>query len=367
MPGSVYAWGHNDGGQLGINNTTSSTTPLQVKGVSNSGFLGKIKAVSAGRHSLALRSNGLVLAWGHNEQGQLGDGSTTNKTTPVIVMADQNNNLTNIKAISAGKLSWAYTSHSLALGGDGKVFAWGDNGSGQLGDNTKVLKKFPIKVLGVNKVDPLNNIREVSAGPATSLALGANGKVYAWGNNDFGQLGDGTTTSRTTPIEVPGLSNIVAISSSTHSLALRWDGVVFAWGHNSSGQLGSNNASKTPIQVGGLSNIVAISAGLQHNLALRSDGVVFAWGNNENGQLGNDSKTSSTTPIQVMSDVVAISAGLSESCALRWDNQLFTWGDNSHGQLGNGTNTASLMPVQVPNFSGVLAMSMGSLSVLALR
>jgi alpha-tubulin suppressor-like RCC1 family protein len=245
MPGSVYGWGLNNGGQLGNGTLTNSNVPVQVKGVGAVGFLSHIKAISASWHSLALASDGKVFAWGQNESGQIGDGTNTDRTTPVQVKAVGGVGvLSDIKAISAGRITIDYKSHSLALGADGKVFAWGFNGSGQLGNGSNISSSTPVQVKGVNAVGLLSGIFDVRGGTESSLALACDSKVYSWGWNNDGQLGDGTNTNRTTPVQVKGvngaglLSNIIAISANTHSLALRSDGYLFSWGNNDMGQLG---------------------------------------------------------------------------------------------------------------------------------
>ena len=230
---TVRAWGNNQYGQLGDGTTEDSSTPIQVSNLS-----GAI-AIAAGAvgHSLALKSNGTVWAWGNNQFGQLGDGTTESNSTPVQV-----SNLIDVIAIGGGEY------HSLALKSNGIVLAWGWNDGGQLGDGTKKDKHTPVKV------HKLSGIIAIDGGGAShNLALKSNGKVWTWGWNKYGQLGDGTTTNRTAPIRVKGLSGIVAINGSggTHSLALKSDGTVWAWGNNSSGQLGDGTTKNrlTPVQV----------------------------------------------------------------------------------------------------------------------
>jgi len=184
-------------------------------------------------------------------------------------------------------------------------------------------------------------------------------------------LGNGTTNNSSTPLQVPNLSQVVALAAGYgHSLALRSDGTVWAWGDNSYGQLGNGTTtnSSTPVQVSGLSGIVAISAGGYHSLALRSDGTVWAWGENSFGQLGNGTATDSYTPVHVSSSsgIVAISAGGSHSLAVRSDGTVWAWGNNFAGELGNGTFTDSSTPVQVSGLSGVTAIAGGGYHSLAL-
>ncbi|MEX2237778.1 MAG: RCC1 repeat-containing protein, partial [Dehalococcoidia bacterium] len=235
------AWGDDAGGQLGDGGTnTSQPTPVTVSG------LATVTAIAAGAaggaHSLALLSDGTVRAWGYDLFGQLGDGGTnTDQPTPVAVSG-----LATVTAIAAGG------NHSLALLSDGTVRAWGYDGEGQLGDGgTNTEQPTPVAVSG------LATVTAIAAGGAHSLALLSDGTVRAWGDDLFGQLGDGgTNTDQPTPVAVSGLTAVTAIAAGGgHSLALLSDGTVRAWGLDSSGQLGdggTNTDQPTPVAVSGL-------------------------------------------------------------------------------------------------------------------
>jgi len=189
--------------------------------------------------------------------------------------------------------------YSLALKSDGTVWAWGSNRSGQLGDGTGGnlydYKAEPVQVSG------LSGAVAVSAGSRHSLAVKEDGTVWAWGYNGSGQLGDGTTDQRFTPVQVSGLSGILAVSAgNSHSLAVKQDGTVWAWGANWSGLLGdgTNTDRYTPVRVSGSSDAVAVSAGGDHSLGLRGDGTVWAWGYSGSGQLGDGSVSYKALPVQ---------------------------------------------------------------------
>ena len=207
-----------------------------------------------------------VWAWGSNGAGQLGDCTTTARTTPVKV-----SNLSGIKDVSSG------CAHSLAVKEDGTVWAWGSNYYGQLGDGTTTDRYTPVRVSG------LSGVKDVAGGCYHSLAVKEDGTVWAWGDNLYRQLGDGTTTDRTTPVQVSDLSSVKEVAGGfQHSLALKVDGTVWAWGGNGYGQLGSGNYFEyfrtTPGKVSVLNNVVSVSSGGVHNLAVKDDGTVWTWG-----------------------------------------------------------------------------------------
>jgi len=235
--------------------------------------------------------------------------------------------------------------HSLAIAADGTVWAWGHNHYGELGDGTTTDRSTPVQVQGMTDVVGI-------AGGVHTMALRRDGTVWAWGNNAAGQLGDGTTTHRLTPVQVQGMADVVAIAGGgLHTIALRRDGTVWAWGRNVCGQLGdgSTRESLIPVQVQGLTDMVAIAGGGSHTIALRRDGTIWAWGDNHYGQLGDGTTTNRSTPAQVqgMTDVVAIADDSSHPLALRRDGTVWAWGWNLYGQLGDGTTNDRLTPVQV--------------------
>jgi alpha-tubulin suppressor-like RCC1 family protein len=310
---TVMSWGSRESGELG--RSGAEDVPGEVSGLT------EVTAISAGgTHSLALLKNETVRAWGNNFSGQVGDGTMKNtKATPVEV-----HGLIEVTAISAGYL------HSLALLGDRKVVAWGDNKAGELGDGTTTNRDEPVEVHG------LSEVLAISAGGEYSLALLKSGTVMAWGKNSSGQLGDGTTSDRHEPVEVKGLTEeVTAISASkglagvAHSLALLKGGKVVAWGNNEDGQLGDGTTTSRyePVEVSGLTKVAAISADGAHSLALSEKGAVQAWGRNSSGQLGDGTSTGpetcgstacSRTPVgvsELSQDVAGISAGEEHSLA----------------------------------------------------
>ena len=329
--GSVTATGANYYGQLGDGTTAMRLTPIRVTNLS-----GIVAISTEWHHSLALKSDRTVWAWGWNNFGQLGDGTSINRLIPIQVTG-----LSGIIAISSGYY------HSLALKDDGTVWAWGWNATGQLGDGTTMTRQTPVQVSG------LSEIIAIAGGEWHSLALRSDGTVWAWGYGGSGQLGNGTTTTRLTPVQVAGLSEIIAIASgASHSLALKSDGTVMTWGLNWFGQIGDGTTANrlTPVQVIVLSGATAISGGVHHSIALKSNGTVWAWGYGTLGQLGDGTTTTRLTPVQVsgLSGITAISgSGYCHSLALKSDETVSAWGNNEYGQLGDGTTIMRLAPVQM--------------------
>ena len=366
--GTVWAWGNNSCGTLGNGTTAASNTPVQVMASAGVPLTGMIAISTSNTHSLALKSDGTVWAWGDNRFLQLGDGTTTDKTTPVQVLGvDGSGYLTGVTAIAAG------SAHSLALKSDGTVWAWGSNSHGEFGNDTTISSSTPVQVKGADGSGYMTGVTAIAAGDVFSLALRSNGTVWAWGHNGSGNLGDGTTTNKTSPVQVKGaggsgyLTGVTAISTSggDHSLALKSDGTVWAWGYNSNGCLGDGTTTNrnTPVQVkgadgsGNLTGVTAISAG-NCSLALKSDGTVWAWGYNGAGLVGNGPATPCPTPVQVhnISNVMVLSVHNGHGLTLKNDGTVWTWGYNYHGELGNGTTDDSLMnhyiPVQVVGKNG---------------
>ncbi|MCW3029676.1 MAG: hemicentin-2-like [Solirubrobacterales bacterium] len=272
-------------------------------------------------------------------------------------------NLKFVTAVSAGGL------HSLALLANGTVMAWGNNGFGQLGDGTNGTREVPVATEG------LSGVRAIAAGGTHSLALMSNGTVMAWGNNESGQLGTGNTVESEVPVAVKGLTGVRAIAAGRdHSLALMSNGTVMAWGADESGQLGNGTikaASTVPVAVKGLSGVTAISAGGAFSLALTNKATVQAWGSDESGQLGNPlfEEPNSDVPISVsgLSGVTAIAAGAQHGLALVSGGTVMAWGEDAYGELGNGTiKTRQDAPVAVSELSGVSSITAGGQDSAAL-
>lgn len=290
---TVWAWGKNDAGQLGDGSTTNRPTPVQVPGLTSVVGVG-----AGGSHSLALRNDLSVWAWGLNTSGQLGDGTVVSKSSPV-----------HIAAMDGATSGAAGGQHTLALL-EMQVYAWGDNTYGQVGDGSNTNRSTPVPI------SSLWTCAEAAAGDNHSLALQISDglqTLYGWGLNNHGQIGNGTTTNANTPQPITALQSVdieAIAAGGNHSLALTIDGDVYAWGANESGQLGdgTTNEHHAPQLVPGLSGVVGIAAGGSHSLFLKSDGTIWACGANGSGQLGHGDTTPHYSPVQVI-DLWGISAG----------------------------------------------------------
>ena len=265
--GTVVAWGYNAAGQLGgAGAANSSGYPTQVA------VLTGVSEIAAGQnHSLALKSDGTLWAWGLNAEGQLGTGNTVSTATPTQV-------LTGVRAVAAG------ARYTLAIKTDGTLWTWGANESGQLGSGNATPRATPTQV-GV-----ITNWLAIAGGNAHALALRTDGTVYAWGANGKGQLGDGTVVGKTAPALIASLTAIASVAAGAeHSLALRVGGIAYSWGANDASQLGDGLIAQrnAPFQIPNQGNLVALSAGGAHSAALTRFGEVLVWGRNDDGQIGN--------------------------------------------------------------------------------
>ena len=339
-----------------------------------------VQTANGNGYSLALSADGTVYTWGRNEYGQLGNGVTaTNSPVPVAVKTAG----TPMEGKTIVQIS-AKVWYALALASDGTVYSWGFNSWGQLGNGTSgtannASAPVAVKIAGT----PMEGktIVQVAAGATHSLALATDGTIYAWGKNEYGQLGNDSTTNSPVPVAVKtagtpmdGKTIIQIHAGYEHSLALASDGTVYAWGRNNSGQLGKNDATDThiPAAVQTLGTpmagkvIVQLAAGNSQSMALASDGTVYTWGWNQYGQLGNGTTTNSRIPVAVVTTgtplagktISQIAAGNAHALAMTDDGTVYTWGWNQYGQLGNNSTINSSLPVIVKTTGTPLAGKM---------
>ena len=325
-----------------------------------------VQTANGSGYSLALASDGTVYAWGQNNYGQLGNGTTTDSNVPVAVKT-VGTPMEGKKIIQVSTKVW----YSLALASDGTVYAWGLNGSGQLGDGTITHSSTPVAVKTIGTPMEGKTIVGIAAGASHSLALASDGKIYVWGGNAYGQFGNGvTTTSSVVPVAVKTVGTpmdnkkIIQIHAGYyHSLALASDGTVYAWGQNTYGQLGNNTMinANAPVSVQTIGTpmagkiIIQLAAGNSQSVALASDGTIYAWGWNMYGQLGNGTTVDTRIPVAVKvtgtpmaGKVIAqVAASNAHTLAVASDGTVYDWGWNQYGQLGNNTTTNSSVPVAV--------------------
>ncbi len=325
--GKVKCWGSNDRGQLGDGTDQDRSVPMEVPNLSD------VTAISAGgEHTCALTNTGAAKCWGQNTSGQLGDGTKDKRLTAVSVSG-----LTGIVSLSAG------TEHTCAITTGGEAKCWGKNLYGRVGDgsNTRIIPS-PVTVEGLDA-----GVISLSSGNEHTCAITKSGTVKCWGNNGSGQIGDDTTRNKNRPTDVTGLTNgIRAIAAGfATSCAVTESNSVSCWGW-----IGLQDDYLTPHPVDGLErDIATISVGADHICGLTLDGLVKCLGENEHGQLGNGATSAvySAQDVIGLGNVQSIAANFYYTCALLGTGEVFCWGDNSSGQLGNGTNASSSEPVQV--------------------
>src|SRR5579859_3586889 len=333
--GSVKCWGDNVIGQLGNGSYGGgSSVPVNVVGLTT-GFV----TVAAGSyHTCALTNGGGVKCWGDNQEGELGNGATgTNSATPTNVVGLANG----VIAISANK------SHTCALTSGGGVKCWGSNSDGQLGDGTTVDRNTPVDVSGLS-----SGVVKIVTGGEFSCALTSGGGVKCWGWNAFGQLGDGTKSQHTTPVDVVGLASGItaAAAGELQACVTTSGGGVKCWG----AVYDFSTPYLTPIDIPGLATgVTGLAPGYDHTCVLASGGVK-CWGDNSQGQLGNGTTANSTTAVNLIGSfgtVIGIAAGTFHTCLLTTTGNVYCWGNDDSGQVGNGTPLYRTSPVDVNNLS----------------
>jgi alpha-tubulin suppressor-like RCC1 family protein len=340
--GSAWCWGPNGGGQLGDNTLTDKSSPIQVIG--NHSFI----QIGVGNYidnygsyegwTCALKADGSVWAWGYNGYGQLGDNTTTDKSSPIQVIGNH----------SFIKIAANIGFYAIGLKSNGSVWAWGYNQYGQLGDNTTTDKSSPIQVIGNHSFVQIVNA-------LTSAALKADGSAWTWGYGLNGQLGNNSSLNNvSSPVAVVGNHSFVQICALSQAAlcALKADGSAWTWGYGLNGQLGNNsslNNVSSPVAIVGNHSFIKIADGFDHFMALKADGSVWAWGVNSYGQLGDNAIQNRSSPVLVVGNhrFIQISGGEYTSAALKSDGSVWMWGHNDSGQLGNNTTQDTSSPVLV--------------------
>ena len=382
--GTLWGWGVNTTGQLGTNNTTAYSSPVQIGTLTN---WSKIDGQSS--TSVAIKTDGTLWAWGGNSNGQIGDGTTVNKSSPIQI-----GTLATWSEASSG------SNTSAAIKNNGSLWTWGLGNTGQLGSGATTARSSPVQV------GTLTNWSKIAAGSSHFIALKTDGTLWAWGSNANGTLGDGTTTNQSSPIQIGTLNTWTDISVKNVSCAARRsDGTIWAWGSGGAGQFGDNAALaySSPIQIGTKSNCTFVAMGVQTSLFWTSDGYnwsggfsagasaqlgatnfsspiqvdlgtrkyasvaglagtmvavstdkkLWGWGLNSVGQIGDGTTIDRSLPTQVgtltnWKSVYSIGSNQSTPVAIKTDNSLWSWGDNTNGELGNNTWGTSDQDLQIP-------------------
>ena len=312
-------------------------------------------------HSCAVLTDGSAKCWGSGSDGRLGRGGSTSSSfwsgsTPVLV-----SELATVQSLALGDF------HSCAVLNDGSAKCWGKNSDGQLGDGTTTSSSTPVSVSGISTAV------SIALGSYHSCAILTDGSIKCWGKGSSlgGLLGNGATTSSSSPVSVSGITTATSIALGDYfSCAVLTDGSVKCWGNNGYGQLGdgSSTHSSIPVSVSGISTATNISLGSIHSCAVLTDRSIKCWGDNSDGRLGDGSTTDSATPVSVtgISTAVGVALGYSYSCAVLMSGSAKCWGTNSYGQLGDGSTTGSLTPVSVTGISTASSIALGSYHSCAL-
>jgi len=284
---------------------------------------------------------GELLTWGLNNFGQLADNTRTNRSSPVQTVAG---------GTTWQNISFGYTMYTVAgIKTDGTLWTWGWNNYGTLGDGTITSKSSPVQTVAGG-----TTWQSISMGAFAAAAIKTDGTLWTWGYNNNGQLGDNTITSKSSPVQtVAGGTTWSKVATGYHTSAIKNDGTLWMWGNNSNGQLGDNTitSKSSPVQtVAGGTNWQQSSNGRYFTSAIKNDGTLWSWGDNSYGQLGDNTRTNRSSPVQTIaagSNWSQVAVGLNHTLATKTDGTLWTWGNNAYGGLGDGTTTHKSSPVQI--------------------
>jgi alpha-tubulin suppressor-like RCC1 family protein len=326
---SLYSWGLNSDGQLGQNTITNLSSPVQVGALTDWS-----QATGGTNFSAAVRTNGTLWSWGDNANGELGQGDVTIRSSPVQVGA-----LTDWAQVSGGNEFCA------AVKTNGTLWSWGNGDNGRLGHNDRNNLSSP------RQVGTLTDWSQVSTGTNFCAAVKTNGTLWSWGDNDSGQLGQGSRIARSSPVQVGALTDWSQVSAgSNFCAAIKTNGTLWSWGLNQDGQLGQNIARtiarSSPVQVGG-ADWAQLSCGNDFCAAVKTNGTLWAWG--LGGVTGQNNVINRSSPVQVgaLTDWSQVSAGLGFCAAIKTNGSLWTWGSGNAGRSGQGDTIDRSSPVQV--------------------
>jgi hypothetical protein len=332
---TLWTWGQGTAAQLGDNTVTAKSTPVTT-------FAGGTnwKQVAGGSsYTAAIKTDGTLWTWGDNGSGRLGDNTSTTRSTPVTTFAGG----TNWKQVAGGN------DHTAAIKTDGTLWTWGaGRTNGRLGVNDTTARNTPVTTFAGG-----TNWKQVACGQNHTAAIKTDGTLWTWGLNSSGQLGDNTTTDRSTPVTTfAGGANWKQVAGGGgHTAAIKTDGTLWTWGDGTSGQLGGNTATakSTPVTTfAGGTNWKQVSSGSNHCAAIKTDGTLWTWGEGTNGQLGDNTATTKSTPVTTFAGGTnwkQVASGTQYTAAIKTDGTLWTWGINVNGHLGNNTTISRSTPV----------------------
>jgi alpha-tubulin suppressor-like RCC1 family protein len=350
----LYTWGGNGAGQLGLNDTARRSSPVQVGSLTNWAEL--FTGSSSGGATMVIKSDGTLWAWGQNSSGQLGQNNRIDRSSPVQVGSD-----TNWAKVTVG------SRFTVALKTTGTLWAWGYNNYGMLGQGDTIDRSSPVQV-GSD-----TNWAEAASGAGHAHAIKTTGTLWSWGEGTQGRLGTGNLINRSSPVQVGSDTNWANVSAGNNfSIALRTTGSLWSWGYNVQGQLGFSTASasrSSPVQIGSNTNWASISAGIVQAAAITTSNTLFTWGSNVGGTLGLGNTNNTSSPVQVGSgtDWSKVSITSYSCAAIKTTGTLWTWGYNPQGQLGQGNLTYRSSPVQVGALTNWTQITMAGASTRALQ
>ena len=336
--GGLWAWGGNSNGELGDNTTAGKSSPVQTVA---SGITWKQVSTAKNIHTAGIKTDGTLWTWGNNGQGQLGDNTVAAKSSPVQTVAAG----TNWIQVACGN------NHTIAIKADGTLWAWGSNTNGQVGANDITHRSSPVQTVAGG-----TNWKLVDGGRYHSAGIKTDGTLWVWGKNTNGQLGTNDIVHRSSPVQtVAGGTNWKLISCggyNGHTAGIKTDGTLWTWGDNTFGALGDNSTTvrSSPVQtVAAGTNWKQVSVGSYYTAGIKTDGTLWSWGLNNRGQLGDNSVTDKSSPVQTITAATnwkQVSCSYVTSAAIKTDGSLWVWGGNDVGQLGTNDLTHRSSPVQ---------------------
>jgi alpha-tubulin suppressor-like RCC1 family protein len=334
----IWAWGYNSSGQIGQGNTTDYSSPKQVGALTTWKNMGV-----GGNFTFVVDPSGQLWAWGANDQGQLGVGNLVNRSSPTQVGALADWPTTSTRKIMGGD------AHTVIIKPNGTLWVMGQNTSGQLGLGNTTRYSSPKQVGSLTNWASLG----VGQGSLACAAIKTDGTLWVWGSNEYGQLGLNTPagSNSSSPTQVGALTTWAKVSISASCGAIKTDGTLWTWGANSFGELGNGNTTprSSPVQVGALTNWADISVGNNHMFAVKTNGTIWTWGYNGSGQLGTGNTTYYSSPKQIgaLTNWSTVSSGGNTCYSVKTDGTLWDWGANGYGGLGLGNTTYFSSPKQV--------------------